>query len=136
MRVMSRWTSRTAAIAIRMPLLIVVPNKRGNRSATGKTGVCGTSVVGSRKGILTSTLARLVPRKLIISEVMISLMPYLALRKAGISDHAAPTAKATMSVSVIAMPHGTIPTRTGLSAAAATAASRNWPSVPRFQMPA
>ena len=74
-RVMSRCTSRTAAIAIRMPLLTVVPNKRGNRSATGKTGVCGTSVVGSRKGILTSTLTRLVPRKLIINEVMISLMP-------------------------------------------------------------
>ena len=40
------------------------------------------------------------------------------------------------SDSVIATLHGNSPTMTGVSAAVMTAASRNWPSVPRFHRPA
>src|SRR6185312_16477499 len=54
--------------------------------------VCSSDLL---KGILMSTLAKLVPRKLIISVVMISFTPKRALRKAGISDQAAPTKNAT-----------------------------------------
>ena len=57
------------------PLVMVVSKRRGSRSSTGRVRVCGTVVAGSRKTSLTSTLASEVPRKVIISVVMISLTP-------------------------------------------------------------
>ena len=57
------------------PTLIVLPKRRGRRSSVASVSVCGTVVVGSSKGSFMSTLAALIPRKLIISVVTISLTP-------------------------------------------------------------
>src|ERR1700689_2263603 len=65
---------------------MVVPNRRGKRSSTGRLRVCGTVVSGSRSTSLIITFARLVPRKLIISGVTISFTPYRDVSSAGSQD--------------------------------------------------
>ena len=79
-RSISVWTATTVTRASSTPQLTVLSPSRARRSSTARVAVCGTVVVGSLKGILTSTLAKLTPRKLIISVEMISLMPWRAFR--------------------------------------------------------
>ena len=108
-----------------MPLWMVVSNNRPKRSATGKISVCGTLLVGSLNGSLTSTLAKLMPRNVIINVVTISFSPYCAFKNAGISDHSAATRMETTQQMMMVSHDGNAVIRSGANAAAATAASRN-----------
>lgn len=85
---------------------------------------------------MTRTFAKETPRKVIISVVMISLTPWLAFRKAGSSDQTAPTAAPMTRQSTSTSHTGSTVTASGAVAATITAPRRNWPSPPRFQMPA
>ena len=115
----------TAATATMMPTWMVVLPKRGSRSLRGTESVWGTLVSALRQGPLMSRLARLIPMKLIITEVMISFTPNQALRYAGRMVQTPPTTKPASPNTTSPAGRDMLPMTAGPNPATTAAASRN-----------
>ena len=131
----TRCTRPQMSSASRTPAWIRVPNRSGRSASWGIDSVCGTACAPSN-GPMTRIWAMLIPMNDIIRVVTISLMPWRAFSHAGMSVHAPPTTIAMSDRTTQPTGTGTIDMIHGPRPATNAPASRNCPSMPRFQRPA